>query len=198
MSDEKTEIPNDFNELMRDDSEETHLEVSEADAHQDWQDEDPVLRCNRCGKPIDAQHAILTPIGYRCKECVRGQQKVFDTSKALDPVIAFFIAALVAFAGSWLVAPLGFIIILVASGLGLLIYNLTRLALKRRRGTKIDLAILFGALIGASPLLLRLVLQMVNAKSINVGGGVGKLIWYIVYVALVASSAYAQSRGARK
>ncbi len=198
MSDEKTEIPNDFNELMRDASDETHLEAHEADAHQVWQDEDPVLRCNRCGKPIDARNAILTPIGYRCKECVRGQQKIFDTSKALDPVIAFFIAALVSFAGSWLVAPLGFIIILVASGLGLLIYNLTRLALKRRRGTKIDLAILFGALIGASPLLLRLVLQMVNAKSINVGGGVGKLVWYIVYVALVAASAYAQSRGARK
>ena len=40
------------------------------------------LRCNRCGKPICAECAVRTPTGYRCKECVRGQQKIFDTAAA--------------------------------------------------------------------------------------------------------------------
>ncbi len=30
------------------------------------------LRCNRCGKPICSQCAVQTPVGYRCRECVRG------------------------------------------------------------------------------------------------------------------------------
>ena len=36
------------------------------------------LRCNKCGKPICAKCAVRTPTGYRCKECVRGQQKIFE------------------------------------------------------------------------------------------------------------------------
>ena len=174
-SEENTNIPSDFNELM--------------------QDDEPVLRCNRCNTPITPQSAVLTPTGYRCKTCVKGQQRVFDSSKTTDPIIAFFVAALIAFGGSWLVAPLGFIIILVATGLGLLIYNANRLLLKRRRGKRIDLAVLFGAIVGASPLLIRQVLVMI--KTGNLIAGVGSLVWYIVYAGLLAASAYAQSKGAR-
>ena len=36
------------------------------------------LRCNRCEKPICAKCAVLTPTGYRCKECIKEQQKIFD------------------------------------------------------------------------------------------------------------------------
>ncbi|HLF80868.1 MAG TPA: B-box zinc finger protein, partial [Anaerolineales bacterium] len=38
------------------------------------------LRCKRCDKPICASCAVLTPVGYRCRECVRGQQATFDTA----------------------------------------------------------------------------------------------------------------------
>src|SRR6266700_3112765 len=37
------------------------------------------LRCNKCNKPICHKCAVLTPVGYRCRECVRGQQQVFET-----------------------------------------------------------------------------------------------------------------------
>ena len=47
------------------------------------------LRCNRCEKPICAKCAVLTPIGYRCKECVRGQLKVYDTAKGIDYPLLF-------------------------------------------------------------------------------------------------------------
>jgi len=179
-------IPSDFEELMH-----------PADL-QATPEEEPILRCNRCCTPITPQNAVLTETGYRCKDCIRGQQRVFDTSKPMDCVIAFLIAAVIAFGGSWLVEPLTYIVILIAAGLGKLIFTATRVALKQRRGKKIDIAILIGATLGASPLLIRLILQMVKANSLNVGGGVNRLFWHIVYLGLVAASAYAQSKGARK
>ena len=36
-----------------------------------------MLRCNKCEKPICLQCAVLTEVGYRCKECVRGQQALY-------------------------------------------------------------------------------------------------------------------------
>ena len=47
-----------------------------------------MLRCNRCERPICSECAVLTPTGYRCKECIRGQQKTFDTSRPLDLPLA--------------------------------------------------------------------------------------------------------------
>ena len=56
------------------------------------------LRCNRCEKPICAQCAVLTPTGYRCKECVKSQQKIFDTAEPRDFILGFLVAAIL----SWL------------------------------------------------------------------------------------------------
>ena len=73
------------------------------------------LRCNRCEKPICAQCAVQTPVGYRCRECVKGQQKTFDNSIPMDYPIAAFISlvcvggatAVLDFLGFWglFVAP---------------------------------------------------------------------------------------------
>jgi len=54
------------------------------------------LRCNRCGKPICPKCAVSTPTGYRCRECVRGQQKVFETAEWYDYPLAVVIAGGVA------------------------------------------------------------------------------------------------------
>ena len=52
------------------------------------------LRCNNCNRPICAACAVRTPIGYRCRECVKGQQKAFDTSEWYDYLTGFIVAAL--------------------------------------------------------------------------------------------------------
>jgi hypothetical protein len=39
-------------------------------------DRETYLRCNRCERHICTSCAVLTPTGYRCKNCVRGAQKV--------------------------------------------------------------------------------------------------------------------------
>ena len=52
------------------------------------------LRCNKCEKPICLKCAVLTEVGYRCKECIREQQNVFYNAMTYDNWIAFGVAAL--------------------------------------------------------------------------------------------------------
>ena len=68
------------------------------------------LRCNNCERPICAQCAVRTPTGYRCRECVKGQQKAFNTSEWYDYVTGFIVAALLS-------AVAGFLVTLI-SGIG--------------------------------------------------------------------------------
>lgn len=39
------------------------------------------LRCSRCEKPICADCAVLTPVGYRCRECGRER----SATRSLEP-----------------------------------------------------------------------------------------------------------------
>ena len=162
-------------------------------------EETPTLRCNRCGKPITAETAILTPTGYRCKECVAAQQKSFDTAKPFDAVIGFVISAVISFAGSWLVPRIGFFTIFIATGLGTLIYQAVRLAVNKRRSKALNWAILAGALIGALPTMIPEIIAVFTLSGDALSATINflPLIWRLVYAALVASSAYAQTKGIR-
>ncbi len=51
-------------------------------------DRETLLRCNRCDKPICYRCAVLTPVGYRCKQCVTGQQAVYYNAGRFDLWIA--------------------------------------------------------------------------------------------------------------
>lgn len=158
----------------------------------------PGLTCNRCGKPITPETAILTPTGYRCQDCIRAQQKIFDTTKPQDIVIGFLIAGVFSYVGGLVVSRLGFFTLLVAPGVGTLIANAVRVAVKRRRSKLLNSAILAGALIGGIPLLLPgIVSFFVSAGSPLSAGNLLPLIWRGVYVALVASTAFAQTKGIR-
>ena len=162
-------------------------------------EEAPVLRCNRCGKPITPETAVLTPTGYRCQECIRQQQKVFDNTKWLDVVIGFLVSGIISFAGSWFVPRLGFFTILIAPGIGALIYKAVRLAVKQRRSKMLNSAILAGALIGSLPLLVPGMLNVITMSSeiVSVIGNLTPLIWRVVYTVMVATTAYAQTKGIR-
>src|SRR5512140_1228893 len=72
------------------------------------------LRCNRCERPICTQCAVLTPTGYRCKDCVRGQQKIFETAQVYDYPLAFIVAAILGFVGSLIASRFGFFTIFLA------------------------------------------------------------------------------------
>jgi len=77
-------------------------------------DRETRLRCNKCGKPICMECAIRTPVGYRCKECVRQQQDKFYTATRTDQLKG--VAA--AFAGGALLGVTIFLLALFLGGFG--------------------------------------------------------------------------------
>src|SRR4030065_2669842 len=77
-------------------------------------DRETTLRCNRCGKPICTKCAVHTPVGYRSRECVRGQQTIFETARAIDYPIAGVVAAVGVGLGTSVLTVLSFWGLIVA------------------------------------------------------------------------------------
>src|SRR5215218_8126372 len=108
------------------------------------------LRCNNCNRPICAACAVRTPIGYRCRECVKGQQKVFDTSEWYDYILGFIVAALLSTVASFLVTFIG--------GIGFFgwfpIAEGVRLVTRKRRSRPLFITVIVAVVLGALPVIL--------------------------------------------
>lgn len=153
-------------------------------------DRDTMLRCSRCERPICTECAVLTPTGYRCKECIRGQQKSFETALPRDYPIAFLLAAGLSLGGSFVASALGFFTIFIAPLAGLIISEVVRWAINRRRSLPLYRLAAAGALAGALPLL------GINLLGALGGfGGLWGLLWIGVYAFLVTSTAYYRLSG---
>jgi hypothetical protein len=115
-----------------------------------------MLRCNRCGKPICTRCAVLTPVGYRCRECVGRQQKTFYTGGAGDYVIGGLIALVLGGVASFLVSMLGvwFFALILGPVIGIGIAEAVRLAVRRRRSQHLWLVVAGGIVVSALPALL--------------------------------------------
>lgn len=159
-------------------------------------DRETLLRCNRCDKPICTQCAVLTPTGYRCRECVRGQQKSFETAKTQDYILAPLAAAALAFAGSWLVRYAGFFTIFLAPFAGMLIAEAVKALTARRRAKTLFQLTAAGAVLGCLPmLLLQLAAVFLTPRSgINLYA-LFPLIWQGVYAFMLVSSVYLRMTG---
>ena len=119
------------------------------------------LRCNKCGKPICAKCAIRMPTGYRCKECVRGQLRIFDTAVWYDYLLGFLIAGVLGFLASLLaslVSRVGFIgwflIIIGAPTAGIIIAEGVRLVIRKHRSRALFITIASAVIVGALPVIL--------------------------------------------
>jgi hypothetical protein len=155
------------------------------------------LRCNRCGKPICAKCAISTPTGYRCNECVRGQQKIFDTTQWYDYLTSFLIASLLAFIGSRLVPIVGFFTIFLAPISGIVIAEAVRFIVRRRRSPRLYKLTAIATVIGCLPALLIFLLTVIPYLS---QGGFGVLlggVWQGLYVFMVTTTTYYRLSGLR-
>lgn len=156
------------------------------------------LRCSRCGKPICARCAILTPTGYRCQECVRGQQKVFETTIRRDYWFAFLISTLLAFLGSLFIPNFILFALLLSPVAGGLIAEAVRMAVKRRRSPRLFKTAALGALIGALPLA---VLDIASSVSWMLWMGsfdssvILSLIGHGLYITLVTTSTFYRLSG---
>ena len=120
------------------------------------------LRCNKCGKPICARCAVRTPTGYRCKECVRGQQKIFVTAEWYDYVLGAIVAGILSFLSSLLVGLIsgiaGFfafiVIFLAAPSVAMVIAEAVRLVTHRHRSRPLFITVVVAVVLGALPLII--------------------------------------------
>lgn len=115
-----------------------------------------LLRCNKCGKPICLKCAVQTPVGYRCRECVRQQQDVYFNAAEWDNLIALGVGFLVTLVATPLAsAILGrmgffgiFIGLFIGASAGGLLAQIIRRAVGRRRGRYLPFFALAGILLG--------------------------------------------------
>lgn len=153
------------------------------------------LRCNKCGKPICARCAVRTPVGYRCRECVRNQQQTFETAVWYDYVIAAVICAPLGAVSAALLLNLGFFVFFLAPVAGGVTAEIVRVAVRRRRGRYLVWTASGAFLLGVLPFIL------LPLAALLLGGGRGgaglafSVLWPVLYAALSTSTLYARLRG---
>lgn len=124
------------------------------------------LRCNHCEKPICPKDAVLTDTGYRCKECVRNQQKKFETAEWYDYLVIFAVTGVLSFLGSLLVYVIPgffrFFTIFLSPAIGGGIAEIAHRSVNRRRSNRLFQLAALAALLGSLPLLLLSILGGFN------------------------------------
>lgn len=158
------------------------------------------LRCNRCEKPICSACAIHTPVGYRCKECVRGQQRGFDTILWRDYPMAVVVAAVGVGVGTGLTSFLGLWGLFLAPVIGAGIAEFIRWVVRKRRSRRLPLTAAAGGALGVLPHLIPQLGLMMAALAAGAGaefagGFVLSAIWPIAQGVLIIASLYYRLRG---
>jgi hypothetical protein len=156
------------------------------------------LRCNRCEKAICPECAVQTPIGYRCQECVRTQQKTFDTNVWYDYPVAAGTAGILAFLGSILAARLGFFTLFLAPGAGMVIAEIVRALIRKRRGRRLFLITTIAVALGSLPIMVQYLLYAVLGGLTQGGGGLFglfPLLWQGYYAVVITTSVYTRLSG---
>lgn len=147
-----------------------------------------MLRCNKCGNPICTRCAVQTPVGYRCKSCVRSQQAVFYTALWYDYVIAAVVTLVIAAVAQVLMAliPVSFFLVVLFAGLimGGVVAEAVRLATGKRRGRYIWLVVAGCMILVSLPVILLALL----------GQNVYALLFDGVYLFLAVGAATARLR----
>lgn len=109
------------------------------------------LRCNKCGRPMCTRCAVRTPVGYRCRECVRQQQDTFFTAQVVDYLIAAAVSLAFSFVAAAILARLWWFLAFFAAPavggvIGRVIYRLTGKRRGRYTGAVVGACVVMGAL----------------------------------------------------
>ena len=144
---------------------------------------DTELRCNRCDRYMCIDCAVRTPVGYTCRQCVRGHEDKFYEGTLVDYGL---IAATCAIGGA--LTPFvmlligGFLIIgfIVAPAIGGTAAQIALQLTRRRRGRYSGYVAAGAVLVGG------LVASMLLPGALN--------LFTLLYLALATSAAYARFR----
>lgn len=156
-------------------------------------DRETSLRCNRCERPICAQCAVRTPTGYRCRECVRDQQKIYNTAEWYDYLVGFGTSTVLSLIASILLVVISgfigffmwFISFAIAGAAGVFISNATMAAVRKRRSKQLFWLVAAGVVIGALPVILFLLFS----------GSLFSIVWQALYLFIATPTVYARISG---
>ena len=98
---------------------------------------DTGLRCNKCDRYMCAECAVPTPVGYRCKQCVRQHDDRFFNATQNDYVIIAGVTAALSALAAAIVGAIGlplFIVLLFGLPVGGAISEAVVRSTQRRRG----------------------------------------------------------------
>jgi len=113
-----------------------------------------MLRCNKCGRPICVKCAQRTPVGYRCRECIRSQQNVFYTAGWLDYALVIVVGLVVSAIGAIIVGSLSvWFALFLGPVTGGVIAQATRWAARQRQGRYMAHIVSGCIIVGALPAL---------------------------------------------
>jgi len=122
------------------------------------------IRCNRCGRPMCTKCAVLTPVGYRCKDCVKQQQDKFFNAQVLDYIVAAGVSFFISLMAAALLSRFGFffIAIIISPAVGGLIGRAVLRMTGKRRGRYTAIVVGTCVFLGGLPFFL------VNPLSIGI------------------------------
>jgi MFS family permease len=119
-------------------------------------DKETGLRCNKCGRLMCAECAVQTPVGYRCKQCIRQHEDKFFTATPNDTLIVIAVCAGLALVGGVILGAIGFglfLALILGVPAGGIVSEAALRAVKRRRsrysGEIGAVAVVFGGILGA-------------------------------------------------
>jgi hypothetical protein len=144
------------------------------------------LRCKRCERYICASCAQRTPTGYLCRDCVRSQQKTFDTAEWYDYALGFITAGSLSGVAAFLVTLIGgigffgwFLIAAGAPVAGTAIAESVRAVTRRHRSKNLFITVAVGVVIGALPV------ALIQLLSMNLFGILFQAIYLVIAVPIV-------------
>ena len=152
-------------------------------------DRETSLRCNKCNRLMCAECAVPTPVGYRCRECVRQQEDKFFNSTITDYGMIFAASAVIAGLGFVVTGLLGgfllFIIVLAIPIGGAAAEAGLRLT-GRRRGRQSGYIAAGGAVLGTLAASFLMYHRLIPSA--------GFLLPLLIYAGIVAATAYGRFR----
>ena len=150
-------------------------------------DRETTLRCNKCDRYMCVQCAVQTPVGYRCRDCVRELEDKYFNATSRDDVVAAVICLVLGLVGGFIADRVGFllIIIILAAPVGGVIAEVALRAVQRRRGRNTPMIAAAATAIGALfPILWILITVGVLLPRIDV----------LVFAGIAAAAVYGRFR----
>jgi hypothetical protein len=100
-------------------------------------DRETSLRCNKCERYMCPECAVQTPIGYRCRQCVRQHEDKFFKGTQTDDVKIFAVCAGLMLIGGAIMSALGFglfLALIAGFPIGGAVSEMALRVVQRRRG----------------------------------------------------------------